>query len=160
MSRNLIAAVVVLMAGVASAADLKEIALPAQIAKAFPATARVRVVNVWATWCVPCVAEMDDLQAIDDALGSEVALIGVSLDDEIPGATKAKVVSFLDRRKIRFANLYYTGSTEALSKHLRFNGEIPITIAYDANGKELWRHQGRLKREEALSRIRNLSRRK
>ena len=141
------------------AADLRPAKKPADIAKAFPATAKLRLVNVWATWCAPCVQEMPDLRAIDDAFGAEVAIVGVSLDDMIPDTKPAKVIDFLDRQKIAFPNIYYTGNPDDLGEHLDFDGEIPLTVVYDNKGKELWRHQGRLERDATIARLRELSRR-
>lgn len=132
---------------------------PADIAKVFPATAKVRVLNVLATWCIPCVQEMPDLRAIDEMFGAELAVAGVSLDDMIPDTKPEKVVAFLDRQRIAFPNLYYTGNPDDLGDHLDFDGEIPLTIVYDGKGKELWRHQGRLERDATVARLRDLSRR-
>lgn len=141
------------------AADLRPTSNPREIAKAFPAAAKVRLLNVWAMWCIPCVQEMPDLRAIDATFGAEVAMAGVSVDDMIPDTKKEKVVSFLDKQKIAFPNVYYTGNPDDLAKHLAFNGEIPITIIYDRKGKELWRHQGRLEREATIARLRDILRR-
>ncbi|HYO79019.1 MAG TPA: TlpA disulfide reductase family protein [Thermoanaerobaculia bacterium] len=139
-----------------AAADLRTVKETAQIAAAFPARAQLRVLNVWAMWCIPCVAEMPDLRAIDDAFGPEVAIAGLSLDDMLPNADRAKTASFLDKQKIAFPNLYYTGNPDELAEHLKFDGEIPVTIVYDRNGKELWRHSGRLKRDETIARLREM----
>lgn len=141
------------------AADLREIRNPAEIPSVFPARASVRLLNVWATWCVPCVEEMPDLKAIDQAFGKELAIIGVSLDYMIPEAKKGAVAGFLDRLNIAFPNVYYTGKPDDLADLLRFNGEIPVTMVFDRNGKELWRHQGRLNKEKTIAEIRNLLRR-
>ena len=141
------------------AADLRPLKEPAKISAAFPRTAKVRVLNVWAMWCVPCVAEMPDLRAIDGSFGPELALVGVSLDDMLPDARQAATAAFLDQQKIAFPNIYYTGNADDLGDHLRFNGEIPITIVYDAKGKELWRHQGRIVRATFTARLRETLRR-
>lgn len=141
------------------AADLRPLKDPARIEAVFPRTAKVRLLNVWATWCVPCVAEMPDLLAIDNAFGGELAMAGVSLDDMIPDSRSDKVRTFLEKAKITFPNVYYTGSADALGERLKFNGEIPITIIYDRNGKELWRHQGRLERDATIAQLRDILRR-
>src|SRR5688572_13371818 len=99
-----------LLALPALAADLRSIREPKKIASVFPATAKLRLVNVWALWCVRCVAEMPDLRAIDETFGAEVALAGVSLDDMLPDATPKPVNAFLDKQKIGFPNVYYTGN--------------------------------------------------
>src|SRR5687768_10452092 len=141
------------------AANLRPLKEPAKIASVFSSTAKVRVLNVWAMWCIPCVVEMPDLRAIDDAFGPELAIAGVSLDDMLPDAKREKTVAFLDKQKIAFPNVYYTGNPDDLGEHLKFDGEIPITIVYDRNGKELWRHTGRLKKDETIARLRETLRR-
>jgi hypothetical protein len=102
---------------------------------------------------------MPDLRSIDTTFGDEVAVVGVTLDDMIPDTKQEKVASFLDKQKIAFPNVYYTGNADDLAKHLGFNGEIPITIIYDRNGKELWRHQGRLQLNATIARLRDILRR-
>ncbi len=149
-----------LLALPALAADLRSIREPKKIASVFPAAAKLRLVNVWALWCVPCVAEMPDLRAIDETFGAEVALAGISLDDMLPDATPKPVNAFLDKQKIGFPNVYYTGNPDDLGDYLKFSGEIPITIVYDGKGKELWRHQGRIDRTQTIARLRELLRRK
>jgi thiol-disulfide isomerase/thioredoxin len=141
------------------AADLRSISEPKKIASVFPAAAKLRLVNLWATWCVPCVAEMPDLRAIDAAFGPEVALAGVSMDNLLPDSDVKKVTSFLDKQKIAFPNVYYTGAPDALANHYRFSGEIPVTLIYDRNGRELWRHEGRLDRNKTIAQLRELLRR-
>jgi thiol-disulfide isomerase/thioredoxin len=141
------------------AADLRAMKEPAKIASVFPAAAKVRVLNVWAMWCVPCVAEMPDLLAIDQAFGREVAIAGVTLDDMLPDAKSELTARFLDQNRIAFPNVFYTGNADALGDRLRFNGEIPVTIVFDRQGKELWRHQGRLDKDKMIARLRETLRR-
>lgn len=143
-----------------AAADLRPVKDPKEIVQAFPGGAKLLVLNVWATWCVPCVQEMPDLRMIDALFGSEVALAGVSLDDMIPDAKPEKVASFLDRQRITFPNVYYTGNADELGDYLKFDGEIPLTIVFNGKGKELWRHRGRLDREKTVAKLRELLRRK
>jgi thiol-disulfide isomerase/thioredoxin len=149
----------VAIAATTLAADLRSIKDPAKIASVFPGKAKVRLLNVWATWCVPCVAEMPDLRAIDEAFGKEVALAGVSLDDMIPDAKPTTVAAFLDQQKIAFPNVYYTGNADVLASTFDFSGEIPVTILFDRNGNELWRHQGRLDRDQTIAQVRVFLRR-
>jgi thiol-disulfide isomerase/thioredoxin len=141
-------------------AELRDFSDATRVQSLFPRQARLRLVNVWATWCAPCVAEMPDLQAIDDAFGKELAIVGISLDDAIPGTDRSKVVRFLQNRNIQFPNAYYTGIPDRLGEALDYTGEIPITIIFDARGKELWRHQGRINKNVAVAKIRELLRRK
>lgn len=149
----------VLLAASLSAAELPDLSDPGRIQSLFPDKARVRMLNVWATWCIPCVAEMPDLRTIDEAFGSELALLGISMDDAVPGIEKSRVSGFLDKQKIFFPNVYYTGTPEKLGEHLDFAGEIPVTILYDRKGVELWRHQGRIDKNSTIAKIRELLRR-
>jgi thiol-disulfide isomerase/thioredoxin len=129
----------------------------------FAPESTIRIVNVWATWCIPCVEEMGDLREIAKTFSPRVGFVGVSLDDMIPGPraeTKKHVVDFLQSKRVTFPNVYYTGNSDALGEYLKFDGEIPITIAFDRNGKELWRHQGKLNRQQTVEAIQKLLRRK
>ena len=141
------------------AADVRSLNKTSDLRAIWPKKATLRVVNLWATWCAPCVAEMPDLRAIDVAFGEEVAIAGVSLDNLLPEGTPGKVVKFLDNQKIAFPNVYWTGPPDALAEHFDFSGEMPVTIVYGRNGKELWRHQGRLDREKTIVQLRRLLRR-
>src|SRR4051794_30947188 len=131
---------------VAASSNLAEVRSGDEVLRVFRADARIRVVNVWATWCVPCVAEMPQLEAISASMrGKGVEFVGVSLDDAIPGdrAERKQVVTrFLSRKRIRFRNLYYVGRTNELADRFRFDGSLPITIVFDANGRELFRNEG------------------
>ncbi|HXH37164.1 MAG TPA: TlpA disulfide reductase family protein [Thermoanaerobaculia bacterium] len=148
-----------LFATTASAADLRDVKDPAKIKDVFPRAAKLRVVNVWATWCVPCVAEMPELRAVAAAFGPEVALVGVSMDDMIPDVKRESVAAFLDRQKILYVNVYYKGNADDLSGYYHFEGQIPVTIAFDAAGREVWRHQGAIKSASTISELRTLLRR-
>jgi thiol-disulfide isomerase/thioredoxin len=146
----------------ATAPKLIEVKDATKLKSYFPEAAELRVVNVWATWCIPCVEEMGDLRELAKTFAPRVSVIGVSLDDMIPGdrnETKKHVVDFLVSRKVPFSNLYYTGNSDALGDYLKFDGEIPITIAFDRSGKEIWRHQGKLNRQQTFETIRKLLRR-
>lgn len=151
--------ILLLLASVASAADLRDVKDPAKIKDVFPRAAKLRIVNIWATWCVPCVAEMPELRAVGAAFGPEVALAGVSMDDMIPGAKRENVAAFLDRQKIAYVNVYYKGNADDISGYYHFEGEIPVTIAFDSAGHEVWRHQGVIKSASTIAELRTLLRR-
>jgi thiol-disulfide isomerase/thioredoxin len=149
-----------LLASGLGAAEMPDFSDATKLQSLFPRDAKLRMVNVWATWCAPCVAEMPDLNDIDAAFGPELAILGVSVDDAVPDTDKAKVIGFLAKHKIGFRNAYYTGLPDKLGEHLDFTGEIPVTVIFDRGGKELWRHQGRIDKKETIATIRNLLRRK
>ncbi|HVT04337.1 MAG TPA: TlpA disulfide reductase family protein [Thermoanaerobaculia bacterium] len=132
------------------AKTLEEISQPKSIPRHF-SSAKVRLVNVWATWCAPCVAEMKDLTALDATYSDkQLQIIGVSTDDAIPGdraKRKKRVESFLERKSVLFRNLYYTGPVPGLLEFYSFEGEIPITFVFDRKGRERARYQGPIDRD-------------
>jgi len=123
-------------------------AKPADISRVPAKPAKLRVVNIWATWCVPCVHEMDDLRELSKT--KDVDFAGISMDDVIPGdrkTTRNKVEKFLASKRITYPNYYYTGAQNALVDAFDFSGELPVTIVYDRAGKELFRVQGAIEKK-------------
>jgi thiol-disulfide isomerase/thioredoxin len=95
------------------------------------------LVNLWASWCVPCVKELPTLQKLRDEQ-QDVQVISISQDM----GPSASVAAFLDKHKVSdFAA--YQDSKMAISGAL--GAEIlPTTVLYDAKGKEIWRFVGDL----------------
>lgn len=97
------------------------------------------LVNLWATWCAPCVAE---LPAIDmmaaQAAGRGVKVIAVSQDqtgaDQVDPFWKARNLKTLQR---------YLDPENELGFHYK-TGTLPTTILYDGKGKEVVRIVGAL----------------
>jgi thiol-disulfide isomerase/thioredoxin len=95
------------------------------------------LLNLWATWCAPCVVEMPQLDALADALEGEVKIITVSQD--MRGAEV--VAPFFAARG--FARLEPWLDPEAeLSAQFSEAGQLPLTILFDASGREVWRVAG------------------
>jgi thiol-disulfide isomerase/thioredoxin len=90
------------------------------------------LVNLWATWCAPCITEMpmlDSLAARDSGL--QVLVVSQDLNGE------EKVDAFFDEH--RFARLQpYVDPDAQLSADLKV-GTLPTTILYDGQGREVWR---------------------
>lgn len=91
---------------------------------------KVKVVNVWATWCAPCIKEMPVLNELAAKYkAQDVAFVAVSIDEE--GA--AKVEPFLKKGvvKIDFRVAY---ATQDDLKAMNVVVPIPDTVVLDANG--------------------------
>ncbi len=76
---------------------------------------RVTLLNVWATWCAPCEAEMPSMQRLYDELGAEgLAIVAVSIDAGDPRGVRdwaaARNLSFdvLHDRSGEIQRIYYT----------------------------------------------------
>ena len=96
------------------------------------------LVNLWATWCAPCVKELPTLDALEAAQQGKLAVIAVSQDMGPQGSVNA----FLDTKKIGRLAAYHDPDM-ALSSALGVQ-VLPTSILYDAAGKEVWRYTGDL----------------
>jgi thiol-disulfide isomerase/thioredoxin len=93
------------------------------------------LLNLWATWCAPCVRELPTLAKLAAEKGDALAVVAVSEDLE-----GAKMVQpYLAKRKIGIHP--YHDPNNALMMQLK-EASLPVTILYDADGKEVWRVRG------------------
>lgn len=95
------------------------------------------LVNLWATWCAPCVKELPTLDRL--AQSGAVEVIAVSQDT----APRASVVAFLKEHQIATLKPYQDPGM-GLSGALGPDTVLPTSILIDANGKEVWRFVGDL----------------
>jgi thiol-disulfide isomerase/thioredoxin len=93
------------------------------------------LLNLWATWCAPCVREMPTLDALAVREAGKLQVLTVSQDLE--GA--AKVTPFFEKAQFK-ALKPYLDTDVALSTGYGVN--LPTTILYDSAGKEVWRVSG------------------
>lgn len=94
------------------------------------------LVNLWATWCAPCIAEMPALDRLAKAKAGEMAVVGISQD--LQGWEKVK--PFLAKAKLQNMTILLD-EEGALATTLGAPG-LPFTVLYDAEGKEIWRVNG------------------
>lgn len=96
------------------------------------------LVNLWASWCAPCVKELPTLDQLARKQGAKLNVVAVSQDD----APHASVEAFLRAHKIETlsgnqdANMGLSGALHA--------EVLPTSVLYDPNGKEVWRYVGDL----------------
>jgi thiol-disulfide isomerase/thioredoxin len=116
---------------------------------------RPLLVNFWATWCEPCRAEFPDLVKIDDEYrGRGLEFIAVSLDEV--SEINTTVPQFLKEMRARMpAYLLNTTEPEAAIQFVdpRWSGTLPATFLFDAQGKVVFNHKGRIKPDELRSAI-------
>lgn len=86
------------------------------------------IINVWASWCGPCRAEMGSLERLAKRLGArKVKVIGISTDDDAAAAA-----AFLMKSRVTFDN--YLDRNLLLENMLGAN-TIPLTVLVDAQGR-------------------------
>ena len=92
------------------------------------------VLNIWASWCLPCRSEAPLFGAAHGAFSSDVAFIGVAVEDSPSGAA-----DFLAEFGLTFDN--YLDPNSSVPSELGGFG-VPITYFFDRDGGLVHRHNG------------------
>jgi len=113
-------------------------------------TGKPLLVNLWATWCAPCVAELPTLDALAGTKGAALQVLAVSQDmgestsdgkgDGRDDGTAARVKAFWDRKGLTHIKPLLDPQGKASSQYQATT--LPTTIYYDAQGHEVWRLVG------------------
>jgi thiol-disulfide isomerase/thioredoxin len=104
---------------------------------------KLLVVNVWATWCGPCVAELPEFVTMNRMYrGRPFRLVTVSLDDP---AKKDAALKVLKEKHVAAANYVWAGKdrdkfADLLDK--KWDGPLPHTVVIAPGGKVLYRKTG------------------
>ncbi|MCU0787809.1 MAG: redoxin domain-containing protein [Verrucomicrobia bacterium] len=125
---------------------------------------RLRLINVWATWCAPCVQEFPELTQLSRWLANrDFELITISIDDpkdepkaraflEKQHAVPSNRLQRLLRKEGRTStNFIFTGAkVDALAAALdpEWPGPIPYTLVVAPGGRVVFRQAGRLEFDE------------
>jgi thiol-disulfide isomerase/thioredoxin len=96
------------------------------------------LINIWATWCVPCREEFPGLIKLSDLYEDELDVVGITID--YPDELESKIYPFLNKFQINFTN-YINGGKDA-EKFINFlntdwNGALPASFIYDIDGKQV-----------------------
>lgn len=94
------------------------------------------LVNLWATWCIPCITEMPLLDELAADYGDSLQVVTVSQD--LQGADR--VVPFFAKND--FENLPQWLDTETDLSFAYGDGVLPTTVLYESSGTEVWRIVG------------------
>ena len=100
---------------------------------------RPTVVNLWASWCTPCVEELPVLQSAADAAGPGVRFAGMDVQDD-----RASAAALLDAVGVRFES--YEDPDATVRAAVGAVG-LPVTLVFDARGREVARTMGVVDRE-------------
>ena len=94
---------------------------------------KVTVVNIWGTFCPPCIGEMPELGAWAREMPQDAQIIGLICDAEGPAdkKTTAAAVKILKEANAGFVNIL---PSEELLKYLENVEAVPTTIFVDSEG--------------------------
>ena len=97
------------------------------------ATADVTVVNVWGTFCGPCIGEMPDLQTMADELPANAQLIGMVID-AAPGDEEmiSTAVDICNETGVTYTNIL---ASDSVMEILGGIAAVPTTFIVDSEGK-------------------------
>lgn len=84
------------------------------------------LLNFWATWCPPCIAEMPDLNDLYEKVSEEVVFVMISRDEDFEKAKK-----FVEKKEYSFP-IYQLASSLPKIYHSQ---SIPTTFVISPNGK-------------------------
>jgi peroxiredoxin len=116
---------------------------------------KVLVINFWATWCAPCVAEFPEFVKLDAEYRSKgVKIIAISTDEK--SDLKDAVIPFLKKQKAEFPS--YLSDAEDPQELIdvvdkNWSGALPATFVFDKTGKMILAKYGIIDREELVKKI-------
>ncbi|NWG45756.1 MAG: TlpA family protein disulfide reductase [Alphaproteobacteria bacterium] len=99
---------------------------------------RVVLVNLWATWCAPCIEEMPALDRLQAELGGpDFEVVAISLDQAGP----AEALPFLERLEVKALTPYFD---RTMKTGLAFDAPgMPVSVLIDRDGREVGRVLGK-----------------
>jgi thiol-disulfide isomerase/thioredoxin len=99
---------------------------------------KILFLNIWATWCAPCVEEFPDLIKLAHSYpDSEVEVVGISAD--YPDEVDSKILPFIRKHNVQFR--IYVAQFDHQEDFINgvntsWSGALPATLVYDAHGKQ------------------------
>lgn len=100
------------------------------------------VLNIWATWCPPCIKEMPTLAALEKRYEGKIQVIAVSVD----AGGFAEIETFFAKHPVAHPRLFHDTNMK-LFKHLRLRG-LPTTFIINAEGQTVAKMERILKEED------------
>ena len=97
---------------------------------------KLLLVNMWATWCIPCREEFPDLVKVASAYqDKDVEIVGISMD--FPDEVNNKIKPFLKSQNANFQNYVKNFKDDGAFINMvnpEWSGGLPATFVYDKTG--------------------------
>jgi len=106
---------------------------------------KLRVINIWATWCGPCVAELPEFVTMNRMYRKrKFEMITISMDDP---QRRQTALDMLKQLHVSSTNYLFTGGDpNALAEALdsKWEGPVPYTLIVEPGGKIIYRKTGEI----------------
>lgn len=107
-------------------------------------TGKLRLINVWATWCGPCVTEFPELVTINRMYRlRDFEFVSISADH---ADKKSAALSFLTRQQASNRNVLLDADQDAFGEAIdpKWDGSLPYTLLIRPGGQIVYKKQGRI----------------
>ncbi|MCX6144650.1 MAG: TlpA disulfide reductase family protein [Ignavibacteriales bacterium] len=105
---------------------------------------KILLLNIWATWCEPCVAEFPDLTKLSQTYDTAAVKV-VAISADYPDEVDTKIIPFVRKTNVPFR--VYVAQFEHQEDFINavnrsWSGALPVSLIYDSRGKERFFHVG------------------
>lgn len=104
---------------------------------------KLRLINLWATWCGPCIIEFPEFIVLQRMYGArDFEFVSLSADKP---EQEDKVLKFLEDKDAAVTNYLFSKDDKyALIEAIdpEWNGALPYTMLIEPGGNVVWKHQG------------------
>lgn len=98
---------------------------------------KIIILNFWATYCGPCVRELQTLEQLSKDMGEKINVIAISVGNE----TAFEIKAFYDSHNIKYLDVY-TDRSRSFPTELGID-TVPFTLLINASGAEVARVVGK-----------------